>query len=157
VYESRTSRCYRASVAAYLLTWNPRVFAWSDLRQDIARLRRGRKLVTDWSCARSKRIRKGDRLWLLRQGVEPRGIVARGRAVSDWYEGPGWRRPGVPCHYVDWEIEVLLDAEQEPILPRELLATLGAMNWNTMVSGITVPPDVDHALERAFAQLVRRR
>ncbi|HEY2027697.1 MAG TPA: hypothetical protein VGH20_00685 [Myxococcales bacterium] len=143
-------------MAAFLLTWNPRVFPWSDLQRDIAKLRGGRKLVTDWSCARSKRIRKGDRLWLLRQGVEPRGIVARGRAVSDWYEGPGWRRLGVPCHYVDWEIEVLLDAAREPILPRELLSTLGPMNWNTMVSGITVPEPVARELEKVFRAFANR-
>jgi hypothetical protein len=143
--------------SAFLLTWNPCVFAWSDLRQDIARLRRGGKLVTDWSCARSKRIRKGDRLWLLRQGVEPRGIVARGRAVGDWYEGPGWRTKGVPCHYVDWEIEVLLDAEREPILPREALSNgkLAPMNWNTMVSGITIPGPVARELEKVFRAFCR--
>lgn len=144
--------------SAFLLTWNPRVFPWSDLRQDIARLRRRGTLVTDWSCARSKRIRKGDRLWLLRQGVEPRGIVARGRAIGDWYEGPGWRTKGVPCHYVDWEIEVLLDADREAILPREALShgKLSPMNWNTMVSGITIPDAVARELEKVFRAFCRR-
>src|SRR5262249_44660675 len=55
-----------ARVATYLFTWNPRVYAWRDLRADIRKLRRGGVLRTDWSCARSKRIRAGDRFFLLR-------------------------------------------------------------------------------------------
>ena len=53
----------------FLLTWNPLVYAWRDLRRDVARVRRAGRLDTDWSCARSKQIRKGDRVFLIRQVV----------------------------------------------------------------------------------------
>jgi 5-methylcytosine-specific restriction protein A len=143
----------------FLLTWNPRVYVWADLRRDVARVRRSGALRTDWSCARSKQIRSGDRLFLLRQGVEPRGIVASAWATSDWYEGPGWRRAGVPCHYVDLAFDVLLDAEREAILPREALAhgTLSRMYWNTQVSGIRIPDAVARELERAWRPFQRKR
>lgn len=133
------------------------MYAWRDLRRDIARVRRSGGLLTDWSCARSKQIRTGDRLFLLRQGVEPRGIVASGWAASDWYEGPGWRRAGVPCNYVDWRIDVLLDAERETILPREALShgVLGGMYWDTQVSGIRIPAEVARELERAWRAVAR--
>lgn len=134
------------------------MYAWRDLRRDVALVRRGGGLLTDWSCARSKQIRRGDRLFLLRQGVEPRGIVASGWATSDWYEGPGWRRAGVPCNYVDWRIDVLLDAEREPILPREALShgVLAKMYWDTQVSGTRIPDDVARELERAWRAVARR-
>jgi 5-methylcytosine-specific restriction protein A len=133
------------------------VYAWRDLRRDIARVRKSGGLLTDWSCARSKRIRRGDRLFLLRQGLEPRGIVASGWATSDWYEGPGWRRAGVPCNYVDWKVDVLLNAEREPILPREALShgVLGEMYWDTQVSGIRIPDRVARELEKLW-RAVRR-
>ena len=136
----------------FLLTWNPRVYAWRDLRRDVARLRRDGCLRSDWSCARSKQIRRGDRVFLLRQGVEPRGIVASGWATSDWYEGPGWRRAGVPCNYVDLSLDVLLDAEAEPILPREALSQgiLSRMYWDTQVSGTRIPDEVACELEKAW-------
>ena len=136
----------------FLLTWNPRVYAWRDLRRDAARVRATGRLHTDWSCARSKQIRRGDRVFLLRQGVEPRGIVGSGWATSDWYEGPGWRRAGVPCNYVDLAIDVLLDAEREPILPREALShgVLAQMYWNTQVSGIRIPDAVAREMEKAW-------
>ncbi len=95
------------------------MYAWRDLRADVRRLRARGVLHSDWSCARSKQIRAGDRVFLLRQGVEPRGIVASGWAESDWYEGPGWRHAGVPCNYVDVAFDRLLDPSREPILPRE--------------------------------------
>ncbi len=128
------------------------MYAWRDLRRDVARVRRSGGFETDWSCARSKQIRRGDRLFLLRQGMEPRGIVASGWATSDWYEGPGWRRAGVPCNYVDWKVDVLLDAEREPILPREALShgVLARMYWDTQVSGIRIPVEVARELEKAW-------
>ena len=139
----------------FLLTWNPRIYAWKDLRRDIRRLRRKGKLLVDWSCARSKQIRKGDRLYLLRVGVPPRGIVASGTAADDWYEGPSWRKTGGPCHYVDVELDVLLDAEREPILPRALLdhGKLAEMYWNTMVSGVEIPEPVARELHRLWRRL----
>jgi hypothetical protein len=142
-------------VAAFLMTWNPRVYPWSDLRSDIRELRRRGLLRCDWSCARSKQIHRGDRVFLLRQGAEPRGIVASGRAVSGWYEGPGWRSAGGPCHYVDLELDTLLDAESEPILPREALPA--GMYWDTMSSGIRIAPDAARELERMWRSFLRGR
>ena len=139
----------------FLFTWNPRVYQWRDLRADIRRLRRRGVLPTDWSCARSKQIRQGARVFLLRQGVEPRGIVASGRATSDWYEGPGWRHAGVPCNYVDVAFDVLLDPAREPILLREALP--GGMHWDTQVSGIRVPDEVARRLEKLWQSFLRRR
>ena len=90
--------------------------------------------------------------------MEPRGIVGSGWATSDWYEGPGWRRAGVPCNYVDLVLDVHLDAEREPILPREALShgALSRMYWNTQVSGIRIPDAVARELEKAWRPLAPR-
>jgi hypothetical protein len=45
----------------------------------------------DWSCGNSKSIANGDRLFLLRQGEEPRGIVGVGYAESEPYRDTHWR------------------------------------------------------------------
>jgi 5-methylcytosine-specific restriction protein A len=139
------------------MTWSPLVYAWSDLRADVRRLRARGALRTDWSCARTKQIRKGDRVFLLRQGKEPRGIFASGKATSDWYEGPGWRGPG-PCNYVDLALDTLLDPEREPILPREALShgVLARMHWNAQQSGVRIPDEVARELEKAWRPFARR-
>jgi hypothetical protein len=56
---------------AFLLTWSP-------LRYDSA----GGGWPTP-GAARGKQIRKGDRLFMLRQGREPRGIFGSGWATTD--------------------------------------------------------------------------
>src|SRR5262249_29862814 len=75
---------------AYLLTWNPEQWEWADLESMAEQTAEGRPVEGQWSCGNTKRIRPGDRLFLLRQGVEPRGIIAAGWATSGSYESPHW-------------------------------------------------------------------
>jgi len=143
---------------AFLLTWSPERFAWEDLPRMARRVRGGRRVRDRWSCARSKQIRRGARLFMLRQGREPRGIFASGWAITDWYEGPNWRGPGY-CHYLDLVYDVLLDPARDPILPREALRSgkLARMHWDTQSSGVGIPDDVVAELERTWASLFRGR
>ena len=66
----------------YLLTWNPARFHWESLAEEAESVRRDGYFVGNWTCARTKSIRPGDRVFLMRQGVEPRGIVASGRVLT---------------------------------------------------------------------------
>jgi 5-methylcytosine-specific restriction protein A len=143
-----------AGVPAFLLTWNPERFAWEDLPQMARRVRAGRRVRDSWSCARSKQIRRGARLFMLRQGKEPRGIFASGWATSDWYEGPNWRGPGY-CHYLDLVYDMLLDPARDAILPREALRSgkLARMYWDTQASGVGIPDEIAAELERTWASL----
>src|SRR3982751_5479523 len=74
-----------------LLTWSPKKWRWADLPRRIAEIKRKGFCITDWSCGNNKSIAKGDRLFLLRQGEEPRGIVGAGWAESESYEEIHWR------------------------------------------------------------------
>jgi hypothetical protein len=74
----------------YLLTWNPRNSPWDDRERMVGLTAEGRPVEDQWSCGNTKRIRPGDRLFLLRQGQEPRGVMAAGWATSVIYEGPHW-------------------------------------------------------------------
>jgi len=141
-------------VAAFLLTWSPLRFAWADLPRMARRVRAGRRVRDRWSCARSKQIRRGDRLFMLRQGAEPRGLFASGTALTDWYEAANWRGPGY-CHYVDLVYDVLLDPARDALLPREALRSgkLARMYWDTQSSGVRILDEVVPELERTWASL----
>jgi 5-methylcytosine-specific restriction protein A len=141
-------------LAAFLLTWSPTRFAWTDLPRMARRVERGLRVRDRWSCARSKQIRRGDRLFMLRQGAEPRGLFGSGLAIGDWYEGPNWRGPGY-CHYVDLVYDVLLDPARQAILPREALRSgkLARMHWDTQSSGVRIPDGVAVELERIWTSL----
>jgi len=143
----------------YLLTWNPRNWAWDDLEEMVNRTAEGRPVEDQWSCGNTKRIRMGDRLFLLRQGVEPRGIVAAGWATSAVYEGPHWdrerREKDDTALRVDLRFDRILNPEVDEILPLDKLqdGSLASVNWATPASGIQIRQGADE-LERLWAELV---
>ena len=150
-------------MSTYLLTWSPKKWRWEDLPGRITEIRKKGFCVTDWSCGNNKSITKGDRVFLLRQGEEPRGIVGAGRAEWGSFEESHWReekaRIGRTTMYVVVRWETLLHPEREAILPREWLndATLSRVNWNTQISGITIPPGVAGVLEERWADFLSGR
>lgn len=147
----------------YLLTWSPKKWEWTDLSRRIADIRRKGFCITDWSCGNTKSINKGDRLFLLRQGEEPRGIVGAGWAESESYEEIHWRqekaKAGRTTMYVQVRWEKLLNPNNESILPREWLneGILSRVNWNTQISGISIRPDVTEELEMKWSDFLNER
>src|SRR5215210_1033227 len=143
-------------MASYLLTWNPQKWPWADIQDSIDELTRKGSTQFSWSCGNSKRIVQGDRVFLLRQGAEPRGICASGRAESSSYEEIHWREEkaekGRTTRYVKVSWDVLLNAETEAIFPREWLnePPLSDVNWNTQISGINIPDDIASVLEERW-------
>jgi len=146
-------------MSTYLLTWNPAKWPWDDLTDCIQQIRKTGHYRERWSCGRNRRIVEGDRVFLLRQGLEPRGIVGSGRVVSevfdDWHWDEAKRAAGQRVWCIDVDFDVLLDADREPILTRAKLneGVLGHMHWDPQSSGITVPEDVAEQLENEWAAL----
>jgi 5-methylcytosine-specific restriction protein A len=150
-------------MSTYLLTWSPKKWRWTDLSKRISEIKRKGYCVTDWSCGNNKSIAKGDRVFLLRQGEEPRGIVGAGRAESDSFEEVHWRkekaRVGRTTMYVMVRWDTLLNPEAESILPREWLneGALSGVNWNTQISGITIRPEAAETLEDRWTDFLSER
>ncbi len=142
-------------MGTYLLTWNPDRWAWTELAQAVDLVREEGAALRRWSCGNTRKIEAGDRVFLLRQGVEPRGIMASGTVIEPPYEGPHWD-PDIskPALYVDVRFDALLDPGSDDILPRELLdeGPFVGMHWNTQSSGTTIPANVAGALEEAWGE-----
>lgn len=147
----------------YLLTWSPKKWRWTDLSKRIAEIKKTGFCVTDWSCGNNKSINEGDRLFLLRQGEEPRGIVGAGWAESEPFEAVHWReekaRVGRTTMYINVRWQTLLNPESESIFPREWLneGPLSGVNWNTQISGITIRPGAAEVLEKRWADFLEGR
>ncbi len=146
-------------MTTYLLTWNPAKWPWDDLAECIRELKATGHYLERWSCGRNRKIVEGDRLYLLRQGLEPRGIVGSGWAASDVFDDWHWdeakRAAGQRTWCVDVDFDVLLDAEREPILTRAQLreGVLGRMHWDSQSSGILIPDEVAKQLEVEWARI----
>src|SRR5258708_23973060 len=106
------------TMATYLLTWNPNKGTGNDVARSAERMKHGKKGETwDWSTGNNKRIGKGDRIFFLRQGKEPRGLCGSGWVTKGWYTKAPWE-PGKTrrANYVKFKFDVLIDPEIEPIL-----------------------------------------
>ncbi len=144
----------------FLLTWNPKKWTWSTLDTDYDRARKQGFLDSRWSCGRSKRIRSGDRIYLLRQGQEPRGIVASGFVTSDEpFAADHFTDNGRSALYVDARFDVLLHPDHEAILARASLdsGALADIHWDTQVSGIIIAPDAAAELEELWRSFLTER
>jgi 5-methylcytosine-specific restriction enzyme A len=145
-------------MTTYLLTWNPAKWPWPELDDCIREIRANDHFRERWSCGRNRKIAEGDRVFLLRQGLEPRGIVGSGWVASDVFDDWHWdeakRAAGQRTWCIEVEFDVLLNADCEPILPRAQLneGGLGQMYWDSQSSGVLIPAGVAQQLEIVWMQ-----
>ena len=137
----------------WLLTWNPKLWNWEDLDWTAKRVQTGKTVTGGWSCGVTKSIRAGDRLFLIRLGKEPRGIVASGRAIDEPMKGRAW--VGKPNRkaalYVDLAWDSLLTDQQVPLSIAKLkTGRLANMYWETRSSGVEIAPDIAAAIESTW-------
>jgi len=131
---------------AYLFGWNPVKFEWADIDEDIQKLHKTGKLEDNWSVASHKTIQPGDRAYIVRVGVEPKGIFASGFIASEPYIV---FRKGRHYHRITIALDVLLNPDKEPILSLDILKTgnLAAQTWTPQASGISIRPELVDELE----------
>ena len=132
----------------YLLTWNPKRWEWDDFDEEYESAREYGYLDSRWSCGVTKRIKEGDRVFLLRQGLEPKGILAAGYATSAPFEEAHFSDSGKTALYIEARFDTLLRPETE-ILPRKALdiGNLKDVNWRTQASGMSIPSPAAEELE----------
>lgn len=140
-------------MGTYLTTWNPNNWAWTNLAENAQQTRDGSPVSEAWSCGVRKHIERGSRLFLLKQSVAPKGIMASGHSTSGVYEDEHWdrslARQGRTALYVPVDWEIILDPEVEALLPVAAfqIGDLPAVHWNTQSSGISIPDVVADRME----------
>ena len=74
----------------YLLAWNPKRWSWDEIDELSLKVEKGQSVTRRWSCGNSKRIKPGDRVFIICLGEEPRGIFASGIVIIGPYEDLHW-------------------------------------------------------------------
>jgi hypothetical protein len=140
---------------AYLFGWNPLKFAWEDLDKDIRKLKLTGKLTDNWSVASHKTIKPGDRAYIVRLGLEPKGIFASGYIASEPYLAS---RKGRIYHRIDIALDVLLNPDEERILGFDILKTgdLALQTWAPQASGISIKPQLVDELEGVWQDFLHQ-
>ncbi|MBP5398372.1 MAG: hypothetical protein J6Y32_07115 [Bacteroidales bacterium] len=149
-------------MSTWLFTWNPTRYPWNDrltgyltLKNQISQV--GSAFHT-WSCGVNKSIITGDRIFLIRLGEEPRGIIASGYAATGVFESPHWNperaRNGERSKRIYIEFDKILDVEKEKILPlSELKHIASDYCWSPQSSGINIPSHIAEEIEKHWIKL----
>ena len=141
---------------AYLFGWNPIKFKWEDIDDDIQKLASGEKFEENWSVASHKTIQPGDRAYVVRVGVEPKGIFASGIVSSEPYVA---FRKGRHYFRINITFDILLNPDKEQILTLDILKTgnLAAQTWTPQASGISIRPELVDELEGVWQDFLENR
>jgi hypothetical protein len=112
-----------------------------------------------WGCGVTRRIVPGDRVFLMKVGREPRGIVGSGWVITPVYEelytDAQGRARASRC--VEVHFDALLDPDDE-IYPRAWLQAgiYTRMHWSPQASGVSIPAEVAAQLEEDWARFLGR-
>ena len=148
----------------WLFTWNPSRWQWDDKFDGYLEMKNqitqtGVSYST-WSCGNNKSIKKGDRIFLIRLGVEPRGIMASGHAATDVFEGPHWDAErdalGIKCRRIFIEFDRIQDPMSENIILMDKLLEINPKyKWSSQTSGIEMPAHIADEVEKAWINISR--
>jgi len=139
-------------MATYLLVWNPKKWQWTYIRESIESIAKNGFWSDRWSSGVNKSIKPNDRLFLMKVGSPPKGIVASGWATSIVLQ----RQSG---GYVNLDFDTILDPETEEIFSIDRL-TYGIYRkkktWTPQGSGTSIPDDIVEQLEKDWASFLKR-
>lgn len=111
-----------------------------------------------WTCGVNKSIKKGDRIFMIKLGSSPKGIVASGYAMSEVFEGVHWDadkdRDGRKARRVYIDFDKILDYETDIILTYEELVEISSTyHWSTQSSGIEIPSTISEQIENLWGNI----
>jgi 5-methylcytosine-specific restriction protein A len=123
-------------VATYLFAWNPDQGRPHTLAPHIEAVSRAGKTAIGWRSGKRRSLPAGSRIFLIRLGVEPRGIICAGVSVTEPHGSPPW---------LDIEFDSLRETPAIPL--HELLQPpFSTFHWSIQGSGVELPKEVAAAL-----------
>lgn len=137
----------------FLLVWNPKLWVWEDLDILKSRVERSGFATRDWSCGNVKKIRMGDRIFIIRLGQQPKGIFASGIVEVERHLEPHWDpKKHWKIGYITVRFDKLLNPLKQRVLPRTELEKpdFQPMHWSSQMSGVEIPAHIAENLEKAW-------
>lgn len=137
----------------FLFAWNTKKWPWPELPEAIESLHRNEEVIEAWRVAAYKRIRTGDRAFMVHVGAEPRGIFGSGIVHSLPYK----KNEDDRAHLVDLKVDTLLNPAAQKILTLDILAIgrLAKQMWTPQGSGILIDPEIVEELELVWKDFLQ--
>jgi len=137
----------------FLFTWKPKYWPHDNLRELVETFRSSGTVEELWNCAAHKKIRPGDRAYLLEQG-NAIGIFGRGTVIGDPEKKPkpepgdaAWR---VLIGFEALRGDVLWDPVEQFLVDEDRLLNLPVpkKQWQHRASGVTLATDAARAIDK---------
>jgi 5-methylcytosine-specific restriction protein A len=146
----------------FLLTFNPTKWKWDNINECILELKEQGRYVESWSCGNCKKIKRGDRVFLIKLGKEPKGIFASGIAYDGVYKAPHWdeskRNNGELANFISVDFDVLINSNDSDIMPLNKLREISPrFAWTSQISGIEIPGSLAEKLELIWCDFAGSR
>lgn len=128
---------------SYLFTWNPKKWTWYDLKEAIVSVNTDGCYQEIWSSGKRKQIEVGEKFYMMRLGVEPKGIIGCGYVLTK----PDLLEHWDPVKAKDKEkaLRALLDFKvlsDEPIISlKELEKNYPDLKWTPESGGVYIPKE----------------
>jgi hypothetical protein len=139
--------------STYLFTWNPKRFPITTIESKAAEVANFGPSVMRWSSGNRKNLSRGDRVFLLRQGPEPSGLVGSGRIRGEAEQSPHWHPDERKEGKTSLLVPVLWDTlSTTPFITREeLIQKTGEQElWKTRAGGRTIGVDLVRSIEELW-------
>jgi len=142
-------------MSGYLLVWNPKRWSWDDLGNKIATIERQGYCSDRWSCGKTRSMAIGDRVFLVRLGLDPKGIMGSGVVTSQPFTDAHWSGDDEDAVYVEVEFDHLIDPKTDKILSLErLVAEMPQQHWTPQASGISITDKMVDDLEAIWFETI---
>lgn len=129
-------------MSAYLLVWNPKVWPWRRRKEDLKKFVKNGTLRFSWSCGNRRILPAGSRVFMLKLGEAPKGIIGSGSTVSKPYLDQD-------RYFIDFEFDAL---SESPVLSLNELQRLSSFHWRVQGSDIEIPDETTMELEKAWTK-----
>ncbi|MEL4431668.1 McrB family protein [Shewanella mangrovisoli] len=139
-------------MSQYLLTWNPRKAAQGGDSSTDGLLDYQHGDEVWWPC-HSQQPKLGDTVYLIRLGVEPRGVIAKGIITQESFQDTDWADDSKPRSFVRFQLQALRNTCEQGLLPIMLLqSAMSEQKWISQTSGIQIKPEYTAQLEQLWQQ-----
>jgi hypothetical protein len=128
---------------AFLFTWNPHIYPFPDMAAKIDEVQRRGWSIFSWGMGNRRSIPPDSRVFLLRQGDGPRGLVGIGNVHGEIQQDPKQNNPA--SVNVRWTF-----LSREPFISlKELIEKTGEKElWAARASGVQLPAQIFEVLEK---------
>ncbi|MEM5435109.1 hypothetical protein [Paraburkholderia diazotrophica] len=146
-------------MTAFLLIWSPRKWPWPELPDVAKRVTAGETVTDVWGCGFSRSILPGDRVFIHRVTLEPKGVFASGYVTRAPYEVPDATKKRGYRLCIDFVYDYLVDAHHEVVISRDELRQhpFSVQTWDAQTSGISIKPIAEGALEKRWLERTGKR